>query len=80
VAPYCAIEIWPGMGTAAGGPRRDREARVVNSEGKPIPRLYAAGGLGSIWGFLTLSGGGLTDAMVFGRIAGRNGAVEEPWM
>jgi succinate dehydrogenase/fumarate reductase flavoprotein subunit len=78
--PYCAIEISPGMGTAAGGPRRDREARVVNSQGKPIPRLYAAGGLGSIWGFLTLSGGGLTDAIVFGRIAGRNAAEEEPWM
>jgi predicted oxidoreductase len=53
---------------------------VVNSQGKPIPRLYAAGGLGSIWGFLTLSGGGLTDAIVFGRIAGRNAAEEEPWM
>jgi len=80
VAPYYAIEIWPGMGTASGGPRRDQEARVVGNEGKPIPRLYAAGGLGSIWGFLTLSGGGLTDAIVFGRIAGRNAAAEEPWM
>lgn len=80
VAPYYAIEIWPGIGTASGGPRRDKEARVVNNEGKPIPRLYVAGGLGSIWGFLTLSGGGLTDAIVFGWIAGRNAAVEEPWI
>ena len=77
--PYYAIEISPGLGTAAGGPRRDREARVVDGLGKPIPRLYAAGGLGSIWGFLTLSGGGLTDAIVFGRIAGRNAAAEAPW-
>ncbi len=77
--PYCAIEISPGLGTAAGGPRRDRQARVVNSQRKPIPRLYAAGGLGSIWGFLTLSGGGLTDAIVFGRIAGENAAGENPW-
>ena len=80
VAPYYAIEIWPGIGTASGGPRRDKEAKVVNHEGKPIPRLYSAGGLGSIWGFLTVSGSGLTDAIVFGRIAGRNAAAEEPWM
>lgn len=79
VAPYYAIEIWPGLGTATGGPRRDKEARVLNNEGKPIPRLYAAGGLGSIWGLLTLAGGGLTDAIVFGRIAGRNAAAEQPW-
>jgi len=77
-APVYAVEIWPGVGTTSGGPRRDQEARVVNSQGKPIPRLYAAGGVSSMWGFLTLSGGGLTDAMVFGRIAGLNAAREEP--
>jgi succinate dehydrogenase/fumarate reductase flavoprotein subunit len=80
VAPYYAIELWPGIGTASGGPRRDKEARVVDHQGKPIRRLYSAGGLGSIWGFLTVSGSGLTDAIVFGQIAGRNAAAEEPWM
>ena len=30
----------------------------------------AAGAAGSIWGHLTEHGGGLTDAIVFGRIAG----------
>jgi predicted oxidoreductase len=79
-APFYAIEIWPGIGTTCGGPRHDREARVLNQEGKPIPGLFAAGGLGTIWGFLTLRGGGLPDAMVFGRIAGRNAAREKPWM
>lgn len=79
-APFYAIEIWPGIGTTCGGPRHDREARVLNQEGKPISGLFAAGGLGTIWGFLTLLGGGLTDAMVFGRIAGRNAAREKPWM
>jgi hypothetical protein len=78
-APYYAIEMWPGMGTTCGGPRRDKKARVLDNEGKPIPRLYVAGGLGTIWGFLTLSGGGLTDCFVFGRIAGQNAAGEEPW-
>ncbi|MBN2074553.1 MAG: FAD-dependent oxidoreductase [Dehalococcoidales bacterium] len=79
-APFYAIEIWPGIGTTCGGPRHNKEARVLNEDGNPIPGLYAAGGLGTIWGFLTLLGGGLTDAMVFGRIAGRNAAREKPWM
>lgn len=79
VAPYYAIEVWPG-GAPFGGTRRDKEARVLNNEGKPIPRLYSAGSLGGIWGFLILTGGMLTDCLVFGRIAGRNAAAEEPWL
>jgi succinate dehydrogenase/fumarate reductase flavoprotein subunit len=65
-----AIEMWPGIATASGGPRRDARARVVREDGTPIDGLYAAGACGSIWGMLTQHGGGLTDAIVFGRIAG----------
>jgi succinate dehydrogenase/fumarate reductase flavoprotein subunit len=36
--------------------------------------LFAAGAAGSIWGHLTEHGGGLTDAIVFGRIAGARAA------
>jgi hypothetical protein len=50
--------------------------------GVPIPGLYAAGGAGPIWGHLTEHGGGLTDAVVFGRLAGaeaaRTGHGEDP--
>ena len=67
-----AIEMWPGVSTTCGGPRRDEFARVIDSAGRPIPGLYAAGGNGAIWGHLTQHGGGLTDAMVFGRIAARH--------
>jgi succinate dehydrogenase/fumarate reductase flavoprotein subunit len=68
--PLYAIEMWPGLATASGGPRRDARARVLAPGGEPIPGLYAAGAAGSIWGHLTEHGGGLTDAIVFGRIAG----------
>ena len=64
-----AIEMWPGIATASGGPRRDARARVVREDGAPIDGLYAAGACGSIWGMLTQHGGGLTDAIVFGRLA-----------
>jgi succinate dehydrogenase/fumarate reductase flavoprotein subunit len=76
--PLYAIEIWPGLATASGGPRRDAHARVLASAttgGDPIPGLYACGAAGSIWGHLTEHGGGLTDAIVFGRIAGAEAAV-----
>jgi succinate dehydrogenase/fumarate reductase flavoprotein subunit len=80
--PLYAIEIWPGLATASGGPRRDARARVLASGaaglpgggGGPIPGLYACGAAGSIWAHLTEHGGGLTDAIVFGRIAGAEAA------
>jgi succinate dehydrogenase/fumarate reductase flavoprotein subunit len=72
--PLYAIEMTPGVATASGGPRRDAEARVLRQGGTPIPGLFAAGAAGSIWGHLTEHGGGLTDAIVFGRIAGTSAA------
>jgi len=74
--PLYAIEMWPGIATASGGPRRDDKARVLRTGGQdPIDGLYAAGAAGSIWGHLTEHGGGLTDAIVFGRIAGEQAAA-----
>jgi succinate dehydrogenase/fumarate reductase flavoprotein subunit len=70
--PLYAIEIVPAVATASGGPRRDAQARAVRSDGTPIPGLYAVSG--SIWGHLTEHGGGLTEAIVFGRIAGEGAA------
>jgi succinate dehydrogenase/fumarate reductase flavoprotein subunit len=82
--PLYAIEIWPGLATASGGPKRDARARVLRWGDTPVPGLFAAGAAGSIWGHLTEHGGGLTDAIVFGRIAGEQAAqriqqlVEKP--
>jgi succinate dehydrogenase/fumarate reductase flavoprotein subunit len=73
--PLYALEIVPGLATASGGPRRDERARVLTPAGSPVPGLYAAGAAGSIWGHLTEHGGGLTDAIIFGRIAGAEAAA-----
>ncbi|WP_375387045.1 FAD-dependent oxidoreductase [uncultured Amnibacterium sp.] len=69
-----ALPVWPGAATTSGGPRRDAGARVVRWDGSPVPGLFAAGGLGSVWGHLTHHGGGLTDGLVFGAIAARSAA------
>jgi succinate dehydrogenase/fumarate reductase flavoprotein subunit len=69
--PLYAVPMHPGVATASGGPRRDAQARVLKPDGTPIHGLFAAGAAGSIWGHLTEHGGGLTDAIVFGRVAGQ---------
>jgi hypothetical protein len=69
-SPLYAIPFAAGLATASGGPRRDAHARVLGTNGEAIPGLFAAGAAGSVWGHLTEHGGGLGDALVFGRIAG----------
>ena len=69
-----AIETWPGLAGTTGGPRHDDHARVLRPDGQPVPGLYAAGAVSLVWGHLIEHGGGLTDAIVFGRTAGADAA------
>jgi len=79
-APFYGWPLWPGCSDNPGGPQRNANAQVVDPDGNPIPRLYAAGSNGCVLGLLYTRGGGfLTDAMVFGQIAGRHMAAESPW-
>lgn len=48
-------------------------------QGSPIPRLYSAGELGSIYSYLYQGTGNIGECLAFGRIAGRNAAAEQPW-
>jgi succinate dehydrogenase/fumarate reductase flavoprotein subunit len=72
--PLYAIETRPGVAGTTGGPRHDAAARVLRRDGTAVPGLYAAGGVSMVWGHLIDHGGGLTDALVFGRIAGAQAA------
>ncbi|MFD2414872.1 FAD-dependent oxidoreductase [Amycolatopsis pigmentata] len=65
-----AIEVWPSLGSTTGGPRHDADARVLRSRHEVVDGLFAAGAVSSVWNHLIDHGGGLTDALVFGRIAG----------
>ena len=75
--PYYAMELTPSFINTQGGPRRNKDARVISIAGEPIPRLYSAGELGSIYAFNYNAGGNVGECFAFGRIAGRN-ASEEP--
>lgn len=69
--PYYAVPINLGDLGTKGGLKADAHARVVNGEGRPIPKLYAAGNAsGSPFGNCYPGAGGtIGPAMVFGYVA-----------
>jgi succinate dehydrogenase/fumarate reductase flavoprotein subunit len=77
--PFYAIELSPSMLNTQGGPRRNEKAQIVRPDGSPIPRLYSAGELGSIYSYLYQGTGNIGECLAFGRIAGRHAAAETPW-
>lgn len=74
--PYYTIPLWLGLFSTMGGPRRDKDSRVLDLDRKPIPRLYAAGEFGSVIGQVYQGGSSIAECIVFGRIAGENAARE----
>lgn len=50
--PFYTIPIWPIITNTQGGPVHNALQQIVDPYGKPIPRLYAAGEMGSIFGHL----------------------------
>lgn len=77
--PYFAGEVWPVVSNTQGGPVHDAKQRIIDVDDKPIPRLFAAGELGSSFGHLYLAGGNIAECFVTGRIAGREAAALAPW-
>jgi succinate dehydrogenase/fumarate reductase flavoprotein subunit len=77
--PFYLAEVWPICSNTHGGPVHDAEQRVLNSFGEVIPRLFAAGELGGVFGHLYISGGNLAECFVGGWTAGRNAARLLDW-
>jgi succinate dehydrogenase/fumarate reductase flavoprotein subunit len=77
--PYYAIELSPSMLNTQGGPRRNAKAQVVRPDGSPIPRLYSAGELGSIYSYMYQGTGNIGECLAFGRISARNAVAEQRW-
>lgn len=76
---FYAVESWPIVTNTQGGPVHDARQQIVNSYGEPVPRLYVAGELGSLFGYLYLEAGNNAECLIGGRITGRNAAGEAPW-
>lgn len=69
--PFYTTALRPMVGNTQGGPVHDGRQRVLNPFGEVIGGLYTAGGLGSVFGHLYISGGNLAECFVGGRTAAR---------
>lgn len=74
--PFVAYRVTCGITFTYGGLRIDKEARVINREGKPMPGLFATGEIAGGFFFHNYpAGAGLMRGTVFGRIAGSTAAA-----
>ena len=73
--PYIGYAVKCGITFTFGGLQVDTAARVIDTQNRAIPGLYAAGELvGGLFYENYPGGSGLTAGAVFGRIAGRGAA------
>jgi tricarballylate dehydrogenase len=74
--PFVCYPVTCGITFTYGGLRIDSEARVISTEGVPMPGLYATGEIsGGFFYHNYGAGAGLMRGAVFGRIAGTNAAA-----
>lgn len=79
--PLYAVRVVPGLFHTQGGLQVDEEARVLRSNGMPVPNLFAGGGAaagisGRSGALGYASGNGLLTALGLGRRAGLTAAAE----
>ena len=74
--PYYAIEQGVAIIYSIGGVRSDAQSRVLNWDGKPIPRLYSAGNIGQGVYVIPI---GLQGCWVEGRRAARDAVKLDAW-
>jgi tricarballylate dehydrogenase len=74
--PYIAIPVTGGITFTFGGIRCDTSARVIDTRGKVMDGLYAAGEpMGEIFYYNYPGASSVIRGAVYGRIAGRHAAA-----
>jgi tricarballylate dehydrogenase len=74
--PFFALPATGGITFAFGGLKVDENCRVLDTEDRAMPGLYAAGEImGGVFYQKYPGGASLVRSLVFGRIAGRNAVV-----
>lgn len=73
--PFWACYSGMAIHSTMGGIRISTRAEALQSDGVPVPGLWAAGeAAGGVHGVNRMGGNGISDALVFGRIAGKEAA------
>lgn len=78
-APFYAARMHSAIGNTQGGPVRGTHGEVMDVDGNPVPRLYAAGEFGTIYAYMYNGGGNVSEAMSSGRIAVRSASALDAW-
>jgi tricarballylate dehydrogenase len=73
--PFAAYPVTTAITFTYGGLKTDTEARVIGTNGHPIPGLYAAGELVGLFYHEYPAGTSVLKALTFGRIAGTHTAA-----
>jgi len=71
-APYCAVRVMPCEIITYGGIARNEASEVIRADGTAIPGLYTAGEASANSAYMGFT---ITNAFVWGRIAGGNAAA-----
>jgi tricarballylate dehydrogenase len=76
--PYWGYPLRPGITFTYLGLKTDARARVIMADGRPAANIFAAGEImaGNVLRHGYVAGVGMTIGTVFGRIAGREAAVD----
>lgn len=78
-APFYAVgPMVPTFINTHGGPKHDANQRVLDTQEQPIPRLYAIGECGSLWGPYYNSMGDVTEFLISGANAARHALALDP--
>jgi 3-oxosteroid 1-dehydrogenase len=77
--PFYAMKQFPGGVCTFGGPRRNKDGQIVNIHDNPIPRLFSAGELGSLMGFVYEGGWNITELLASGKLVGTKAAALQRW-
>ena len=77
--PFYAMEICECQTNTQGGPKHNGHCQILDAYDRPIPRLYVAGELGSIFGHLYNGGENIPEASSGGRRAARHAADLTAW-
>ena len=75
--PFYAAPLFPGGPNTKGGLKANAKRQVLDWEGNPIPRLYTAGEISSLFKYVYQAGGNVAECIVCGRVAGMNAASED---
>ena len=74
-AMYYALPMSGLMLNTQGGPKRNTNAEILDTDGKAIPHLYSAGEMGGITACMYQGGTNVAECFIFGEIAGKNAAA-----